>query len=176
VALWRLGGSTQRLDTEHIAVEAWRIAPQRFAWQNYPDYPNLDTARVALSDAKKAKYGSLVDGNNKSGWLLTSNGLAWARGSEINHSQSTATHSLLRQEHYKALENVKKSAYYLDWQKGRAKIDFSRAADSLDLTADVPRGIVHQRLSALRNGAELVGESELGEFLRWLARGLEHSQ
>ncbi len=78
LALYGLGGDDHPVDTEDVAVKANSIAPGRFAWRKYPEQISLEHVRVFLSDGKKAKYGSLVDGDGTRGWYLTAAGATWA--------------------------------------------------------------------------------------------------
>lgn len=73
----RLGGGTRAIDTEDIAIEAYKIAPKRFCWRKHPDRIEIATVRFALSDATRADPPLLV-GNNKDGWMLSPDGLKWA--------------------------------------------------------------------------------------------------
>lgn len=57
LALHELGGEA---DLETIAVKAFELFPGEFSWQRFPDYPDKDTVRVHLSDAKKDAFGCLV--------------------------------------------------------------------------------------------------------------------
>jgi hypothetical protein len=75
VALYRLGGAKRAIDTEDVAVEAYRISPSRFSWKKYPNQINLELIRVFLSDAKK---NALVIGSGRTGWRLTQRGLKWS--------------------------------------------------------------------------------------------------
>ena len=74
-ALWRVGGAKEPCDTEHVAALCWKIAPSRFSWKHYPEFPDKEIIRFALADAKKKKCGELVDGSGGEGWLLTTNGI-----------------------------------------------------------------------------------------------------
>ena len=78
LALWELGGSEHPIDTEDIAVQANALAPGVFTWRKYPEQINLELVRVNLSDAK-LKAG-LVTGSGRTGWSLTTRGVAWAKG------------------------------------------------------------------------------------------------
>lgn len=78
LAVYELGGAKKYVDTEDAAVKAFSLAPKAFAWQKYPQFPNLELVRVALSDAKKRKNGTLLSGSGREGWRLTSAGLNWA--------------------------------------------------------------------------------------------------
>jgi hypothetical protein len=71
-ALYRRGGAQHPIETEDVALECWRLAPEKFSWKKYPQYPESEPARSALFDAAKPKYGKLVRGRNKrTGWMLT---------------------------------------------------------------------------------------------------------
>ena len=72
----RLGGDARAIDTEDVAIEAYKIAPKRFCWRKYPDRIEIATVRFALSDAIKLTPPLLI-GNNKDGWMLTLDGLKW---------------------------------------------------------------------------------------------------
>jgi hypothetical protein len=78
LALYVLGGGSQVVDTEDVAMRAHEIAPGRFSWRKYPDQINLELVRVALSDARKSENGTLVRGTGRSGWSLTPQGQRWA--------------------------------------------------------------------------------------------------
>lgn len=79
LALYLLGGDTQYVDTEDVAVKANELAPGRFAWRKYRDQINIENVRTFLSDAKKQKNGNYLRGAGKDGWLLTETGVAFAK-------------------------------------------------------------------------------------------------
>jgi hypothetical protein len=79
IALYLLGGESQPVDTEDIAVKANQLAPGRFTWRKYPEQINIDTVRKRLWDAMKQDKGAFVLGSEKDGWVLTENGIRFAR-------------------------------------------------------------------------------------------------
>ena len=79
LAVYMLGGDTQYVDTEDIAVKANEIAPGRFTWRKYSEQINIENVRAFLSDAKKEKNGAFLRGAGKDGWLLTESGAAFAK-------------------------------------------------------------------------------------------------
>ena len=79
LAVYLLGGDTQYVDTEDIAVKANEIAPGRFTWRKYAEQINIENVRAFLSDAKKEKNGAFLRGAGKDGWLLTESGAAFAK-------------------------------------------------------------------------------------------------
>jgi hypothetical protein len=57
LAVYLLGGDSQRIDTEDIAKKVNELAPGRFTWRKYLDQINIENVRTFLSDAKKSKNG-----------------------------------------------------------------------------------------------------------------------
>ena len=75
LALANLGAESEPVDTEDVAMEAYRLAPEAFSWRRYPEQVDLDSVRVTLFDACKTKYGERAGGSVRRGWHLTANGL-----------------------------------------------------------------------------------------------------
>lgn len=75
VALWLLGGNSDRVDTEDVALRVDELAPGRFRWRKYPSHIDLGLVRNGLQDGRKKE---LVDGGALKGWLLTAAGSAEA--------------------------------------------------------------------------------------------------
>lgn len=63
-----------RFDTEDVAVCAWKIFPNRFAWTKYPQFVDKNLVRLALTDARR--YSQWVLGSHREGWALTDLGRA----------------------------------------------------------------------------------------------------
>jgi hypothetical protein len=78
LAMLNLGGEARFVDTEHIAVEANRIAPGRFSWVHYPDQINIHNIKTCLWKSKSVATGYLVLGSDKRGWMLTKKGAEMA--------------------------------------------------------------------------------------------------
>lgn len=76
LGLANLGGEIRSIDTEDIAIEAFRLAPQRFCWKKYPDKIDIAIVRFALTDAAKPP-NPYITGNNKLGWMLNLHGIEW---------------------------------------------------------------------------------------------------
>lgn len=89
-ALYLLDGWQRRVHTEDIALKCYELAPNRFSWVKYPQYPDLAPARFALESAKKLQYGTLVKGESErkktikkvGGWILTASGIQWVKANE----------------------------------------------------------------------------------------------
>ena len=59
LAVYLLGGASQFIDTEDIAMKANEIAPGRFTWRKYPQQINIENITAFLWDAKKPKNWQL---------------------------------------------------------------------------------------------------------------------
>ena len=42
-ALYNLGGYQERIHTEDIVLKCYELAPTRFSWAKYPQYPDTKT-------------------------------------------------------------------------------------------------------------------------------------
>ena len=76
-----VGGHLSKVDTEDVALEADRIAPDRFRWVKHKQHINIELVHTALRDAKK--HG-LLEGAGSVGWRLTDSGLARAKSLDID--------------------------------------------------------------------------------------------
>ncbi|MEZ5963091.1 MAG: hypothetical protein R3F56_04510 [Planctomycetota bacterium] len=78
VALHLLGGATRGIDTEHVAMKAFELAPGMFSWKHFADQVDKDLVRVLLFDARKSEFGAHVTGRVSQGWMLTEAGCEFA--------------------------------------------------------------------------------------------------
>lgn len=91
-ALYTMGSIAERFHTEAIAIRCHELFPTSFSWSTRSDLPDKDIVRVALTDARKEKYGTLVEGRSgqsrghhqetqrgpmSDGWKLTQAGFEW---------------------------------------------------------------------------------------------------
>lgn len=79
LAVYLLGGRSDHVDTEDVAIKSNAIAPGRFTWRKYRRQVNLELIRVYLSDAKKKEKGAYLSGSGSEGWLLTEAGFRFCR-------------------------------------------------------------------------------------------------
>jgi len=85
--IFKLGGNEKKIHTEHIAMECFKVAKERFSWRlpEYKEYPDKQHVREALKDAKYFKEGRLITGRSGvgakdkevDGWMLTPEGARW---------------------------------------------------------------------------------------------------
>ena len=87
IAVALLGGDKVYVDREDIALKVNDIAPGRFNWLKHPDRIDLEAVNFALRDARKTRYGELVVGNTKNGWMLSPTGLKWIKTVDLEAVQ-----------------------------------------------------------------------------------------
>ena len=118
LALYSLGGATSRKHGEEVALKCYEIAPRRFGWGKHPQ---LEPARVALRDAKKEKYGSLVAGSDATGWLLTKGGLAWCEENAESLSAESLRQGLsaLAEPEVRVLLQLMDHRLFEQWRRGQ---------------------------------------------------------
>ena len=78
IAVALLNGDKAYVDREDVTLKVNDIAPGRFNCK-HPDRIDLEAVNVALRDARKTRYGELVVGNTKKGWMLSPAGLKWIK-------------------------------------------------------------------------------------------------
>src|SRR2546423_14831854 len=126
LACYRIGGVGKLIHTEDVALEAFRLAPNRFSWKKHVEYPDLDIVRVSLTDAAKSKYGALVSGSKDSGWSVTRSGITWAEAFERRQpelfDQALKNRGNNRTDRAAAFDReaelIRKSTAYSKWKAG----------------------------------------------------------
>ena len=90
-ATYLLGGASNPVDMEDIAIKLFELAPQRFCWKKYPDHIDIHVVRVSLSDAARIST-PLLEGSIRIGYMLTKDGLLQIKDLEnfINDKGSDA--------------------------------------------------------------------------------------
>jgi len=79
LAVYILGGKSQNIDTEYIAIKSNELAPGRFVWKKFKDQINKESVRISLADAKKTNKFGYVLGSQKDGWVLSEKGIKYAK-------------------------------------------------------------------------------------------------
>ena len=173
LVLYELGGDVVRQDSEDVAARCFALAPRRFCWKKYPKYPSLDTARVALSDAKKAEKGRLVSGGIKEKWILTPSGVTWCK----DHLQGVGSAVLsgtsrLTDQQVQAIKRLRRHRLFQDWKSGADPPSQELVAETMRLLPDAPVGVLRRRLEDLLSAARSAELDDAEGFLQWLMETL----
>jgi len=184
-ALYLLNGASERQHTENIALKCFEIDASSFSWTKYPDYPDKDIVRVALTDAAKEQYGSYVEGRTGQGkglsaktkktrkldgWRLTAEGIEWVRENENELKKNTGAQAPKehRQKLVKKINNVKRHPLYEKYEKASDQFspDIGAIASLLKCRVDASESIWAKRFENYMGQAQSTQESEVLTFLK----------
>jgi hypothetical protein len=172
LAVYLLGGDTQRVDTEDIAVKANELAPSRFTWRKYHDQINIDAVRKRLWDAATSAKGEYLSGSEKLGWALTSAGLKFATENVglIGSIDLSKERVGLKEKQWISNERVRMltSEAFIKTQSGRLEaVTIQEAEDFFRLDAYVTGRSREQKV--LRALTVFGNDRELGDAVKSLA-------
>jgi len=176
--LYLAGGATGRVHTEDVAQKCWELYPDSFSWTKYPKYPDKDIVRVALTDARKAQYGSLVAGRvegqsravEPEGWSLTEAGLAWIRehstpfdGNPFGRSERKSHRQLLMRR----IRDLKGTPVYRNFVESPPAFvpTIGELAAFLRCRVDAAESVWNRRFTELRRIGIDSGDSEVEQFV-----------
>ncbi len=187
-ALAEIGGTTQKIHTEEIALKCFELNSASFCWAIHSQYPDKDVVRSALTDAAKEKYGALVEGRTGQGkgqkeqkvvdgWCLTVSGLAWLaenqhRIADLLEAGSIKDH---RQLSLQVLKPIRCHETFLRYQQNPDEFSATPGELSTFLVCrpDSKPEIFRGRISRFLKHAEIVAEEEIVDFFRVLSQKYE---
>ncbi len=105
LAIYLLGGESQTIDAEDIAIKSYELSPERFSWRKYPEYISVESVRKRLYETQKDESKCYFTGSDKKGWLLTLRGVQFAKKTLSKNSFtqfSKKTHSLKEKQWLKS--------------------------------------------------------------------------
>ena len=179
---YSLGGATKRFHTEDIALKCYELWPSAFSWTKHPEFPDKDIVRVALTDARKEKYGFLVDGRtgqtrgqaNRTkrrktgdGWSLTDEGVSWSEQNKTRFESAGQVTKDHRQKSMQLLARVKKHKVFGLYNDNPDKF-YPRIGDLADLLrcrVDADDTVWRDRLERIRKHAIAVDQGEFADFI-----------
>lgn len=192
-ALYLLGGWQKRVHTEDVALKGYEIAPSKFSWVKYPQYPDIAPARFALEAAKKPKYGALVDGRSErkrekkprnlkdllndskskkiSGWILTGSGLKWIESNKARIEKFLDIH-IPRGTRLPADRKIKElfnSSAFKKFKKygEQAEISHAEFAESLVCTVNTRIEVLNDKLEQLYFIAKELKKDEVENYVNF---------
>ncbi len=189
-ALYLLGGATKKYHTEDIAFKCFELWPTVFSWTKYPEYPDKDVVRHGLTDARREKYGALVDGRagqtlgqsnitgrkpTSDGWVLTDAGVKWI---EENKSRFKAAGNITkdhRQKSLQVLREVKRHKVFGMYSDNPERFypSIGDLADMLKCRVDADDIVWKDRFERIRKHAVASGQEE---FIGFVEKSMEAYQ
>ena len=178
-ALYLLGGWQKRIHTEEVALKCFQLAPTKFSWVKYPQYPDIAPARFALEAAKKPKYGKLVKGESErkrtiksiGGWMLTANGLQWMQANKERIEKYLGKHIPIG-ERLPADRKLKELLGSVAFKKfindgEQAEISHAEFAESLVCTVNTRPEILSDRLEQFYSISEKLKKEEVKNYVNF---------
>ena len=168
VAVFLLGGDSKAAELEDIAMKVNDLAPGRFTWRKYPSQINIKNVDAFLWDAKKPKNGSFVLNVGRDEWILTEQGLVFARervkdlqGVDISRRpMTTKERNWLRRER----ERMLASDAYTKFSAGKQANISAREAESFFRVDAYVTGVAREE-KVLRTKHAFAGDPELGPLV-----------
>lgn len=186
-ALAMRGGATHKVHTEDIALKCHELFPGSFSWTKYPEIPDKDIVRVALTDARKQVFGALVDGRAGTkrgqsaktkrepvadGWILTEPGLTFLKEheSELTNLARSKGQKDHRQVVRKEMRRIRQHQLYEVFQGDRDgfRAPIGQLADLLRCRVDAEQRVWDNRFEKLRLVAAASEDDEFAEFVAML--------
>jgi hypothetical protein len=128
LALAKLGGATEVIDTEDAAIAAHEIDPAAFGWKKYNDRVDLDLVRTTLRHEGESKEPRL-EGSIQNGWHLTPRGISWidANGSLLGDAEITVAATSAATQRWRAetresgaaVNRIRTSDAFRLWAQGK---------------------------------------------------------
>lgn len=183
-ALYLLGGHSKPVHTEDIALKCFELFPASFSWVKYPEHPDKDIVRVALTDARKESHGALVEGRAgqkrglsakterlpvEDGWILTAAGVQWINDNSaaLELVAGTGQVKAHRQRLLKHLKRIREHVLfkqYLDNPSGFSPT-IGTIADLLRCRVDAEPDVWEERFNRVRRQAEAAGQDDVCDFI-----------
>jgi hypothetical protein len=176
-ALYILGGWQKRVHTEDVALRCFELAPSKFSWTKYPQYPDITPARFTLETAKKTDSGELVKGQSErkksgtgiGGWVLTQAGITWIKGNLSRIEKSLDREGVVGDRliaDRKIYELIRSVAFKKFKAKGRnADISTAEMAESLLCTVNAKPEVIRDRLDQLFTIAEVLKRAVIKDYV-----------
>jgi hypothetical protein len=177
--LYVAGGATARIHTEDVALKCWELFPSSFSWTKYPQYPDKDIVRVALTDARKEKYGAFVSGRvegnaartdqaEPESWMLTEKGLTWITGhlSLFCDDSAKPERKAHRQLLLRRLKELTTTPLYRRFAEAESSFcpSIGELAAFLKCRVDANESVWERRLGEIRRLGIDAGEDAIGRF------------
>lgn len=158
---------------ENIVVAAYRMFPEKFALEGYPEYPDAARANRALLQLGP-KYRNWARGSVQKGFVLTDSGLAevgrvrdaLSGAKPLEHLKPRPRSAPRTLDLSEELLSIERSALYAKWSKGA--LSEGTTLDLLEMLsayAYTPTRALRDRLAVLENTAKQLGRKDLLEFL-----------
>jgi len=178
-AIFNLSGAERKIHTEHIAMECFKLAKERFSWRlsEYNEYPDKQHVREALKDAQYFKEGKLVTGRSGvsaagkevDGWMLTPDGARWIINNRkrIESLLDLSTERLKRLDLMRAIRWFEREKCYQKYLQDSTLENVSEYEfkDMLLCRPDAQPQVIRKEFERLQTKAEMAQDKNILSFL-----------
>ena len=182
--LYLLGGESRPVHTEDIALKCFELFPTSFSWVKHPHLPDKDIVRVALTDARKAPHGALVQGRAgerrglaaktrrlpvEDGWMLTPMGASWIKENRatLESVPGGGDAKVHRQRLLKQLNRTREHPLFLRYSENPTRFSaaLGEIADLVRCRVDAESDVWQKRFDALEKQARTAGQDDVVGFV-----------
>ena len=183
-ALFLVGGDSRRIHTEDVAVKCHELFPDAFSWTRYPQFPDKDVVRVALTDARKPKHGGIVEGRAgqrrgqtakthrepvEDGWRLTDAGARWIKEHKASMEEFIGIGVVKehRQIALKRLARIREHGLFKRFEEDPLRFEpmIGEVADLLRCRVDAGRKVWNSRFEKALMQAASAGQEDIVTFI-----------
>ena len=179
-ALDQLGGATRFVDIEHVAIEAFKIAPDRFGWRTRKEYPSWERVRTAFVHANQNEQRRraptlVISDTDGSSWKLTADGVAFVRKNAARTEAATGrkrSRAGAASLSGRRIREIRKHSAFTKFSQGATVADIERyeLAEVLMCPPDSSAILVMRKLDMARAAALDVDDKEVAHFLTEIAK------
>jgi len=158
------------------------LFPHSFSWTKYKDYPDKDIVRVALTDARKERFGPLVEGRTgqkagltqktnrrpvEDGWILTPKGVDWIRENLAKYNMGAGQTKNHRQQILRQLKIVREHHLFCLYINNPNKFNpaIGEIADMLRCRVDAEQEIWIDRFKKVELLAKSAAQQDIFDFI-----------
>jgi hypothetical protein len=170
----RLGGAERFVDIEEVALEAFKLAPDRFGWRTRRDLPSWERVRTAFvhanQEAQKRETGPVLFSNKEGeAWRLTAQGVKYARenAGKIQAATGGARPTRRGGASVSRVRQIRNHPAFRRFMQGTpvAEIERYQLADLLLCPPDSPVAAVMRKVDTAEAAAVDVADEEVQRFL-----------
>ena len=182
-ALDQVGGAVKFVDIEDVALEAFKIAPDRFGWRTRKEFPSWERVRTAFVHANQSQQRRtapvlVVSNTDGSAWRLTAEGVAFVRENAAKTEKLTGrkrARASSSSPSGRRVREIRKHRVFTKFAHGTPISEVARfeLADLLACPPDSPIGAVKRKVDQARAAAVDVDDVEVVEFLGEVAKEVQ---
>lgn len=175
-ALYLLGGAKKKIFTEDIAKKSFELAPSRFSWRRYPQYPDIEPTRRILITARDEKRlitgraGEVKGLKPSDGWIFSPEGILWLEKNKTRIAKALGQKQgpiRNRTESSKKIFGLESSIAYKKFLKENTCLNIKpyEFTDFLNVSLDTPSSIIRDRIDTIRVLAAREKKQKLSDFI-----------